>query len=200
MTQNEILQTLSVHEGHLDETCAKINSNQEVLNSRLIDFTKAAEVLAEREKDPLQFMDLKEMLSAYMTSMQQLEDANAQRMENLLEKMSAEDRAQQSGGQQMIIDQLEKMMKTQQDMVYLNGRIAGILSGQANTDGIKLPSSGRAADDVSADQQMMKAMNDRMDAWMKNQESFQNEMLKMAQKRNRSVLERIRDMVMRTEI
>lgn len=198
--QNDILKTLSVHEGNLDETCAKINSNQEILNNRLVDFTKAAEVLAEREKDPLQFKDLKEMLSAYMSSMQQIENANAQRMEKLFEKAAAEDREEYSVGQYMIIEQLEKMMKIQQDMVYLNGRIAGILSGQSNTGGIKLPSSDRSADDISAEQRMMKAVNDRMDAWMRNQETFQKEMLKMAQKRNRSVFEKIRDMIIRTEI
>ncbi|MGN0204327.1 MAG: MotA/TolQ/ExbB proton channel family protein, partial [Coprococcus sp.] len=94
--QSEILQTLSEHEGNLDETCAKINANQEVLNSRLVDFTEAAKVLARREHDPMQYADLKEMLTAYMTTMQGMQNSNAERMENLWKQMTSEEKNRQA--------------------------------------------------------------------------------------------------------
>ena len=43
------------------------------LSDSLVQFTKAAETLAEREQDPMQFEDIKDMLSGYMTTMQKLQ-------------------------------------------------------------------------------------------------------------------------------
>lgn len=187
-TQSEILKTLSEHEGNLDETCAKINANQEVLNSRLVDFTEAAKVLAEREQDPMQFGDLKDMLTAYMSAMQQLENNNAQRMEDLWKKMASEEKSQQAEIYRTILEQMQEMLKAQQDMVYLNGRIAGILSGAGTDKKIQLP-SGKAA---SEEEQWMKNMNAKMDAWMEAQAAFQRQMLEMESRRNRSVWSRIK--------
>ena len=71
--QNELLKTMAEHEAHLDQTCEQINLNQQQLSESLVQFTKAAETLAEREQDPMQFEDIKDMLSGYMTTMQKLQ-------------------------------------------------------------------------------------------------------------------------------
>ena len=61
--QNDLLKTMAEHEAHLDQTCEQINLNQQQLSESLVQFTKAAETLAEREQDPMQFEDIKDMLS-----------------------------------------------------------------------------------------------------------------------------------------
>ena len=60
--QNELLKNMAEHEAHLDQTCEQINLNQQQLSESLVQFTKAAETLAEREQDPMQFEDIKDML------------------------------------------------------------------------------------------------------------------------------------------
>ena len=191
-TQSEILKTLSEHEGNLDETCAKINANQEVLNSRLVDFTEAAKVLARREHDPMQYADLKEMLTAYMTTMLGMQNSNAERMENLWKQMTSEEKNRQAEIYRTILGQMQDILKAQQDMVYLNGRIAGILSGQSKDQKIQLP-SGKA---VSEEEQWMKHMNAKMDAWMEAQMAFQRQMLEIENRRNRSVWSRFKGFFM----
>ena len=81
--QNELLKTMAEHEAHLDQTCEQINLNQQQLSESLVQFTKAAETLAEREQDPMQFEDIKDMLSGYMTTMQKLQQESAQNIENI---------------------------------------------------------------------------------------------------------------------
>lgn len=213
-TQSEILKTLSEHESNLDATCAKINANQEVLNSRLVDFTEAAKILAEREQDPLQFNDLKELLTAHMFSMQQLEKDNAQRMEDIWKEMAAEETRQQEQAYQKnlqqksqemkqqedayaaIMKQMQDMLaaqqnilKAQQDIAYLNGRIAGILSGKSKGESIKLPSGLER----SSEEQWWKEQSEKMDAWMESQAAFQRKLLELEARRSRSVWSRIRD-------
>ena len=47
---------MAEHEAHLDQTCEQINLNQQQLSDSLTEFTKAAQIIAEREEDPLQLM------------------------------------------------------------------------------------------------------------------------------------------------
>ena len=81
--QNELLKTMAEHEGNLDQTCEEISANQQQLSDSLTEFTKAAQIIAEREEDPLQLDGIKDMLSGYMTTMQKLQQESAQNIENI---------------------------------------------------------------------------------------------------------------------
>jgi ABC-type transporter Mla subunit MlaD/flagellar motor component MotA len=192
-TQNNVLSTLVQHEKNLDETCARINTAQETLGENLTEFSNAAAMLAKREQDPLQYNDLKEMLSAYMTSMQQIEQVNAQNMEAMWRNTLSENANQQEKRDQLLIEHMDQMMKGQQDLVYLNGRIAGILSGQGKSGKLKLPSGRNNVGETNEMAEWMNQQNKRMDAWMQQQEAFQQQLLEMESRRNRSAFAKIRD-------
>ena len=53
------------------------------MSESLTEFTKAAQIIAEREEDPLQLDGIKDMLSGYMTTMQKLQQESAQNIENI---------------------------------------------------------------------------------------------------------------------
>lgn len=180
--QSEILKTLTVHEKNLDETCVKINENQTVLTERLETFTKAAGMIAAREQDPMQFNEIKDMLSAYMTAMQQLQNENIYNVEKQHEKRA-----------KAISDQMAELLKMQQDIVYLNGRIAGILSGSAKEGRLELPSGGSNGNMQTSMEQWMEAQSRKMDDWIRKQEIYQKRMLELEAERNRSVFRKIRD-------
>lgn len=191
--QSEILETLTVHEKNLDETCVKINENQTVLTERLETFTKAAGMIAAREQDPMQFNELKDMLSAYMTAMQQLQNTNARSMETLWQTQLAENNRQHDKRDKVVLEQMAELLKAQQDIVYLNGRIAGILSGSAKSGKLELPSGGSGDKMQNAMEQWMESQNKKMDDWMSRQEAYQKQMLELEIRRNRSVFGKIRD-------
>lgn len=212
--QNEILQTLAVHEKNLDETCMKINENQTVLTERLEAFTEAAGMIAAREQDPLQFNDLKDMLTAYMQSQQQLQNTNVHNMEEMWSTQLQESRKQLSklteqladqqtqlrqtlGEQQsqrdnVVLEQMAQLLKTQQDLVYLNGRIYAALANGTKEGKIELPSGG-GLDPQTAISMWMEIQNRKMDEWMNKQEVYQKQMLQMAARSNRSIFSRIRN-------
>ena len=133
--QNELLKTMAEHEAHLDQTCEQINLNQQQLSDSLVQFTKAAETLAEREQDPMQFEDIKDMLSGYMTTMQKLQQESAQNIENI-----------QSVG----------------------------------TGKIQLPSKGLQQDE----EKWSKVLNEKMDAWIREQKAFQERLLQLEEERS----------------
>lgn len=133
--QNELLKTMAEHEAHLDQTCEQINLNQQQLSDSLVQFTKAAETLAEREQDPMQFEDIKDMLSGYMTTMQKLQQESAQNIEN----------------------------------------IQG-----AGTGKIQLPSKGLQQDE----EKWSKVLNEKMDAWIREQKAFQERLLQLEEERS----------------
>lgn len=133
--QNDLLKTMAEHEAHLDQTCEQINLNQQQLSESLVQFTKAAETLAEREQDPMQFEDIKDMLSGYMTTMQKLQQESAQNIENI-----------QSAG----------------------------------TGKIQLPSKGLQQDE----EKWSKVLNEKMDAWIREQKAFQERLLELEEERS----------------
>ena len=133
--QNELLKTMAEHEAHLDQTCEQINLNQQQLSESLVQFTKAAETLAEREEDPLQLDGIKDMLSGYMTTMQKLQQESAQNIENI-----------QSAG-----------------------------AGK-----IQLPSKGLQQDE----EKWSKVLNEKMDAWIREQKAFQERLLQLEEERS----------------
>ena len=133
--QNELLKTMAEHEAHLDQTCEQINLNQQQLSESLVQFTKAAETLAEREQDPMQFEDIKDMLSGYMTTMQKLQQESAQNIENI-----------QSAG----------------------------------TGKIQLPSKALQQDE----EKWSKVLNEKMDAWIREQKAFQERLLQLEEERS----------------
>ena len=132
--QNDLLKTMAEHEAHLDQTCEQINLNQQQLSESLVQFTKAAETLAEREEDPLQLDGIKDMLSGYMTTMQKLQQESAQNIENI-----------QSAG-----------------------------AGK-----IQLPSKGLQQDE----EKWSKVLNEKMDAWIREQKAFQERLLELEEER-----------------
>lgn len=133
--QNDLLKTMAEHEAHLDQTCEQINLNQQQLSESLVQFTKAAETLAEREQDPMQFEDIKDMLSGYMTTMQKLQQESAQNIENI-----------QSAG----------------------------------TGKIQLPSKALQQDG----EKWSKVLNEKMDAWIREQKAFQERLLQLEEERS----------------
>ena len=133
--QNDLLKTMAEHEAHLDQTCEQINLNQQQLSESLVQFTKAAETLAEREQDPMQFEDIKDMLSGYMTTMQKLQQESAQSIENI-----------QSAG----------------------------------TGKIQLPSKALQQDE----EKWSKVLNEKMDAWIREQKAFQERLLELEEERS----------------
>lgn len=133
--QNDLLKTMAEHEAHLDQTCEQINLNQQQLSESLVQFTKAAETLAEREQDPMQFEDIKDMLSGYMTTMQKLQQESAQNIENI-----------QSAG----------------------------------TGKIQLSSKGLQQDE----EKWSKVLNEKMDAWIREQKAFQERLLQLEEERS----------------
>ena len=133
--QNELLKTMAEHEAHLDQTCEQINLNQQQLSDSLTEFTKAAQIIAEREEDPLQLDGIKDMLSGYMTTMQKLQQESAQNIENI-----------QSAG-----------------------------AGK-----IQLPSKGLQQDE----EKWSKVLNEKMDAWIREQKAFQERLLQLEEERS----------------
>ena len=133
--QNELLKTMAEHEAHLDQTCEQINLNQQQLSDSLTEFTKAAQIIAEREEDPLQLDGIKDMLSGYMTTMQKLQQESAQNIENI-----------QSAG----------------------------------TGKIQLSSKGLQQDE----EKWSKVLNEKMDAWIREQKAFQERLLQLEEERS----------------
>lgn len=189
--QNDLLKVMAEHEGNLDETCEKISANQQQLSESLVQFTKAAETLAEREQDPMQFDDIKEMLSGYMTTMQKLQQESAQNIENIqsagiremLTYVSAQTEAnakESQAVQQKMTEELQKLAKTQEDIVFLNAKIANTLSSLTGTGKIQLPSKGLQQDE----EKWSKVLNEKMDAWIKEQKAFQERLLELEEERS----------------
>ena len=133
--QNELLKTMAEHEAHLDQTCEQINLNQQQLSDSLTEFTKAAQIIAEREEDPLQLDGIKDMLSGYMTTMQKLQQESAQNIEN---------------------------------------------TQSAGTGKIQLPSKGLQQDE----EKWSKVLNEKMDAWIREQKAFQERLLQLEEERS----------------
>lgn len=189
--QNELLKTMEEHEAHLDQTCEQINLNQQQLSDSLVQFTKAAETLAEREQDPMQFEDIKDMLSGYMTTMQKLQQESAQNIENIqsagikemLTYVSAQTEAnakESQAVQQKMTEELQKLAKTQEDIVFLNAKIANTLSSLTGTGKIQLPSKGLQQDE----EKWSKVLNEKMDAWIREQKAFQERLLQLEEERS----------------
>lgn len=189
--QNDLLKIMAEHEAHLDQTCEQINLNQQQLSESLVQFTKAAETLAEREQDPMQFEDIKDMLSGYMTTMQKLQQESAQNIENIqsagtremLTYVSAQTEAnakESQAVQQKMTEELQKLAKTQEDIVFLNAKIANTLSSLTGTGKIQLPSKGLQQDE----EKWSKVLNEKMDAWIREQKAFQERLLQLEEERS----------------
>ena len=189
--QNDLLKVMAEHEGNLDQTCEEISANQQQLSESLVQFTKAAETLAEREQDPMQFEDIKDMLSGYMTTMQQLQRESAQNIENIqsagikemLTYVSAQTEAnakESQAVQQKLTEELQKLAKTQEDIVFLNAKIANTLSSLTGTGKIQLPSKGLQQDE----EKWSKVLNEKMDAWIREQKAFQERLLQLEKERS----------------
>ena len=189
--QNDLLKVMAEHEGNLDQTCEEISANQQQLSESLVQFTKAAETLAEREQDPMQFEDIKDMLSGYMTTMQQLQRESAQIIENIqsagiremLTYVSAQTEAnakESQAVQQKLTEELQKLAKTQEDIVFLNAKIANTLSSLTGTGKIQLPSKGLQQDE----EKWSKVLNEKMDAWIREQKAFQERLLQLEEERS----------------
>ena len=189
--QNDLLKVMAEHEGNLDQTCEEISANQQQLSESLVQFTKAAETLAEREQNPMQFEDIKDMLSGYMTTMQQLQRESAQNIENIqsagiremLTYVSAQTEAnakESQAVQQKLTEELQKLAKTQEDIVFLNAKIANTLSSLTGTGKIQLPSKGLQQDE----EKWSKVLNEKMDAWIREQKAFQERLLQLEEERS----------------
>ena len=188
--QKEIMTVMADHEKSLDKTCGDINKNQQQLSTSLVHFTKAAGILAEREQDPMQFEDIKEMLSAYMSAMQELQRESAQSseviqrkgMREMLTYVSAKDKAnaeENQAIQKMMTEELQKLAKTQEDIVFLNAKIANTLSALTGTGKIQLPSKGTPSDEENRMREQIR----KMDAWMAEQRNFQERLLDLEESR-----------------
>lgn len=188
--QNNILKIMEEHEGNLDQTCEKISANQQQLSESLVQFAKAAETLAEREQDPMQFEDIKDMLSGYMTTMQQLQRENAQNIEHIqnagmkemLSNISAKTEAsarENQAIQQRMTEELQKLAKTQENIVFLNAKIANILSSLTGTGKIHLPSTTMQEDEEKWGQEL----NEKIDIWIKEQKDFQERLIALEEER-----------------
>lgn len=189
--QNDLLKVMAEHEGNLDQTCEEISANQQQLSESLIEFTKAAQIIAEREEDPLQLDGIKDMLSGYMTTMQKLQQESAQNIENIqsagikemLTYVSAQTEAnakESQAVQQKLTEELQKLAKTQEDIVFLNAKIANTLSSLTGTGKIQLPSKGLQQDE----EKWSKVLNEKMDAWIREQKAFQERLLQLEEERS----------------
>lgn len=189
--QNDLLKVMAEHEGNLDQTCEEISANQQQLSESLTEFTKAAQIIAEREEDPLQLDGIKDMLSGYMTTMQQLQRESAQNIENIqsagiremLTYVSAQTEAnakESQAVQQKLTEELQKLAKTQEDIVFLNAKIANTLSSLTGTGKIQLPSKGLQQDE----EKWSKGLNEKMDAWIREQKAFQERLLQLEEERS----------------
>ncbi|MGI5955875.1 MAG: MotA/TolQ/ExbB proton channel family protein [Coprococcus sp.] len=189
--QNELLKVMAEHEGNLDQTCEEISANQQQLSESLTEFTKAAQIIAEREEDPLQLDGIKDMLSGYMTTMQKLQQESAQNIENIqsagikemLTYVSAQTEAnakESQAVQQKLTEELQKLAKTQEDIVFLNAKIANTLSSLTGTGKIQLPSKGMQQDE----EKWSKVLNEKMDAWIREQKAFQERLLQLEEERS----------------
>ena len=189
--QSDLLKVMAEHEGNLDQTCEEISANQQQLSESLVQFTKAAETLAEREQDPMQFEDIKDMLSGYMNTMQKLQQESAQNIENIqsagikemLTYVSAQTEAnakESQAVQQKLTEELQKLAKTQEDIVFLNAKIANTLSSLTGTGKIQLPSKGLQQDE----EKWSKVLNEKMDAWIREQKAFQERLLQLEEERS----------------
>ena len=189
--QNDLLKVMAEHEGNLDQTCEEISANQQQLSESLTEFTKAAQIIAEREEDPLQLDGIKDMLSGYMTTMQILQQESAQNIENIqsagikemLTYVSAQTEAnakESQAVQQKLTEELQKLAKTQEDIVFLNAKIANTLSSLTGTGKIQLPSKGLQQDE----EKWSKVLNEKMDAWIREQKAFQERLLQLEEERS----------------
>ena len=189
--QNDLLKVMAEHEGNLDQTCEEISANQQQLSESLTEFTKAAQIIAEREEDPLQLDGIKDMLSGYMTTMQKLQQESAQNIENIqsagiremLTYVSAQTEAnakESQAVQQKLTEELQKLAKTQEDIVFLNAKIANTLSSLTGTGNIQLPSKGLQQDE----EKWSKVLNEKMDAWIREQKAFQERLLQLEEERS----------------
>lgn len=189
--QNDLLKVMAEHEGNLDQTCEEISANQQQLSESLTEFTKAAQIIAEREEDPLQLDGIKDMLSGYMTTMQKLQQESAQNIENIqsagikemLTYVSAQTEAnakESQAVQQKLTEELQKLAKTQEDIVFLNAKIANTLSSLTGTGKIQLPSKGLQQDE----EKWSKVLNEKMDAWIREQKAFQERLLQLEEERS----------------
>ncbi len=189
--QNDLLKVMAEHEGNLDQTCEEISANQQQLSESLTEFTKAAQIIAEREEDPLQLDGIKDMLSGYMTTMQKLQQESAQNIENIqsagikemLTYVSAQTEAnakESQAVQQKLTEELQKLAKTQEDIVFLNAKIANTLSSLTGTGKIQLPSKGLQQDE----EKWSKVLNEKMDAWIREQKAFQERLLQLEKERS----------------
>lgn len=189
--QNDLLKVMAEHEGNLDQTCEDISANQQQLSESLTEFTKAAQIIAEREEDPLQLDGIKDMLSGYMTTMQKLQQESAQNIENIqsagikemLTYVSAQTEAnakESQAVQQKLTEELQKLAKTQEDIVFLNAKIANTLSSLTGTGKIQLPSKGLQQDE----EKWSKVLNEKMDAWIREQKAFQERLLQLEEERS----------------
>lgn len=189
--QNDLLKVMAEHEGNLDQTCEEISANQQQLSESLTEFTKAAQIIAEREEDPLQLDGIKDMLSGYMTTMQKLQQESAQNIENIqsagiremLTYVSAQTEAnakESQAVQQKMTEELQKLAKTQEDIVFLNAKIANTLSSLTGTGKIQLPSKGMQQDE----EKWSKVLNEKMDAWIREQKAFQERLLQLEEERS----------------
>lgn len=189
--QNDLLKVMAEHEGNLDQTCEEISVNQQQLSESLTEFTKAAQIIAEREEDPLQLDGIKDMLSGYMTTMQKLQQESAQNIENIqsagikemLTYVSAQTEAnakESQAVQQKLTEELQKLAKTQEDIVFLNAKIANTLSSLTGTGKIQLPSKGLQQDE----EKWSKVLNEKMDAWIREQKAFQERLLQLEEERS----------------
>ena len=189
--QNDLLKVMAEHEGNLDQTCEEISANQQQLSESLTEFTKAAQIIAEREEEPLQLDGIKDMLSGYMTTMQKLQQESAQNIENIqsagikemLTYVSAQTEAnakESQAVQQKLTEELQKLAKTQEDIVFLNAKIANTLSSLTGTGKIQLPSKGLQQDE----DKWSKVLNEKMDAWIREQKAFQERLLQLEEERS----------------
>ena len=189
--QNDLLKVMAEHEGNLDQTCEEISANQQQLSESLTEFTKAAQIIAEREEEPLQLDGIKDMLSGYMTTMQKLQQESAQNIENIqsagikemLTYVSAQTEAnakESQAVQQKLTEELQKLAKTQEDIVFLNAKIANTLSSLTGTGKIQLPSKGLQQDE----EKWSKVLNEKMDAWIREQKAFQERLLQLEAERS----------------
>ena len=189
--QNDLLKVMAEHEGNLDQTCEEISANQQQLSESLTEFTKAAQIIAEREEDPLQLDGIKDMLSGYMTTMKKLQQESAQNIENIqsagikemLTYVSAQTEAnakESQAVQQKLTEELQKLAKTQEDIVFLNAKIANTLSSLTGTGKIQLPSKGLQQDE----EKWSKVLNEKMDAWIREQKAFQERLLQLEEERS----------------
>ena len=189
--QNDLLKVMAEHEGNLDQTCEEISANQQQLSESLTEFTKAAQIIAEREEDPLQLDGIKDMLSGYMTTMQKLQQESAQNIENIqsagikemLTYVSAQTEAnakESQAVQQKLTEELQKLAKTQEDIVFLNAKIANTLSSLTGTGKIQLPSKGLQQEE----EKWSKVLNEKMDAWIREQKAFQERLLQLEEERS----------------